>query len=232
VAPSDVAQGRLVADWVKEAGHSTVAVLYVNNSWGVGLKETFCKAFTQSGGRVLLVESCEEGARDMRAQLAKIRDASPPCLFMPTYPKEGGIAVKQAKELKLDVPIFGADTWSSKEFAEAAGASAEGCLFTMPGQYQGESYRKFAAKFDKKYGQQPDVNASSAYDTIHLVAIAMKRAETLNGEGIRKALCTIRDFTGASGANLAFDTRGDVVGLSFERKVILDGKVQPFAEGK
>jgi ABC-type branched-subunit amino acid transport system substrate-binding protein len=56
---------------------------------------------------------------------------------MPTYSKQGGRAVEQAREIGIKLQLFGCDPWDVPEFREAAGSAANGVLFTVFDQYAG-----------------------------------------------------------------------------------------------
>ena len=109
VCPSDVVQAKMMAEWFKEDGRSTAGTIFVNNSWGQGLKSEFVADFEASGGKVTAIEACKEGDQDLRAQLSKVKDANPDAIYAITYGREGGALLRQAKELAVDKPIYGAD---------------------------------------------------------------------------------------------------------------------------
>jgi len=225
--PSDAYQGELIANWIKELGYHKVAVFYVNNSWGVGMKDRFIKEFTKAGGQVVAVEGGDELKSDFRSELLKLTQAHPDALFMPTYSKQGGRAVKQARELGITLPLIGADPWDVPEFREAAGSAANGVMYTVFDQYKGPEYQKMASEYKKRYGEEPDVIAANGYDSLLVLAQAMRAAvashEPITGETVRENLLKV-DVVGATGRN-KFDANGDVVGKTFTRKTIKDGKV-------
>lgn len=80
VCPSDVLQAKMMADWIYEDGHRRVAMIFINNSWGQGLKNEFTSNFTKKGGQVVASEAINEGDRDLRAQITKIADKKPDAL--------------------------------------------------------------------------------------------------------------------------------------------------------
>lgn len=227
--PSDAAQAEIVAKWMHEKGYKKVGVLYINNAWGVGLLKAFKKAFTALGGEVVDEEGAEESVTDYRAALTKLKAANCDALYMPTYAKQGGRILNQAKDLGITVPIFGGDTWGAPELFNAAGSSANGAFFVVPEKYEGKEYQKFAKEYQAKYGKQPDFNAASSYDCMHVVAVALKKVldagEPITGENVKNALQT-STFNGATGLT-KFDENGDVVGKIFGRRVIQNGKAIP-----
>jgi len=228
--PSDAFQSVVMAEWlITGFNYKTAGVLYVNNAWGTGLKDTFVKEFEARGGKVIGVESCNEDDNDFRTQLVNLKKAKAEALFVPTYSKAGARILKQSKELHIDIPLFGGDVWGAPELIEGAGDAANGIRFTVPDKFQGNEYQEFAKKYQAKYGKEPDFNATSAYDLMNIVAqtiqTVLSKSESLTGDSFRKALQDIKDYQGATGTT-TFDENGDVIGKPFTRKIILDGKVQ------
>jgi branched-chain amino acid transport system substrate-binding protein len=224
--PSDAYQGVIIAEWIKSEGYNRVGLFYVNNSWGVGMKDKFVKEFQARGGEVVAIESGEELASDFRSQLTKLQAAKPDALFMPTYAKQGGRVVKQARELGIKLPMFGADPWDVPDFREAAGSAAEGVLFTVFGQYTGNEYQQMTLEYKKRYGTDPDFIAASGYDCLLVLTEAMQRASAagkqVTGESIRDAVAAVR-VIGATGLN-KFEG-GDVVSKEFTRKTVKNNSI-------
>jgi branched-chain amino acid transport system substrate-binding protein len=227
--PSDSAQAEIVADWMLEKNLKNVGVLYVNNAWGVGLQKAFKKYFEAKGGKVLIEEGTEEIVTDYRSQLTKLVSVKCDALYIPTYSKQGGRILRQAKELGISIPIFGGDTWGAQELLDAAGSAADGAFFVVPEKYEGKGYQDFTKKYEAKYHTVPNFNASSSYDCMHIVAIAISKvAEAglpITGDNVRKSLQE-SSFVGATGLT-KFDQNGDVVGKVFGRREIRNGMAKP-----
>jgi len=214
--PSDVVQAHMMADWLKEDGHHKVGVIFVNNSWGQGLKDEFVKRFEAVGETVVAVESCKEGDRDLRTQLSKLSAAAPDAIYGITYGREGGSLLRQAKELGVNVPMYGADVWGSPELVETAQDAASGVKVIVPSKFSGAKYEAFAKKFKEKYGEDADVYASYAYDMAYVVFAALEKAG--GGDALREAIAATT-YEGVTGQT-KFDENGDVVGKGFERKTL------------
>lgn len=227
IMPSDSFQSNIIANWIFSEGYHDIAMLYINNSWGNGVAEEFRREFERIGGNIVTTEVCKEGDRDFRVQLAKIKDMNPKAIFCPTMPKEGGIILKQMKELGVNYPVFGADAWSVDELTDVAGDAASGVMYTYPAQYTGDVYQKFASDFRKKFGTEPDVNAAGAYDAVKILALCMnnivKKSHPLTGESIRLEMEKIKGYQGATGTT-TFNVNGDSVGKTFEKMIIRDDK--------
>lgn len=206
-----------MADWLREEGYRKVALLYVNNSWGQGLREEFRRIFTEHGGTVVAEEACNEGDRDLRTQISKLMERSPEALYAITYAREGGALLRQARELGFSQPIYGADVWGSPELRETAGETTRGVKIIVPSTFSGLDYDAFADSYRERYGEDPDVYAAYAYDMIRIIADTAERADRDNIT-IREALSGI-EYNGVTGLT-RFDEHGDVVGKGFERRTL------------
>lgn len=221
--PADDSQAEILTNWVYESGARKVAVVYTNNSWGKPLADGFEKRFLKLGGEVLLSEGVIENTNDFRTIIAKLKSLKNiDAVVSPTYPKEGGVFVRQAKEMGLKLTRFGGDNWGSPEFLNIAGSAAEGSYYTAPAESTSPSHADFARKYRSKYEEEPDVFGAYAYDAAMAVFKAIEAAKSTNADDIRRALLKV-SFTGASG-DIAFKPNGDIKSKAFARKTIRNGK--------
>ena len=225
--PSDGQQAVDLAAWVREAGISKVGVIFVNQTWGNGLKDGFIAAFQANGGTVLGVESTELGETDFRAHVTKLSSLSPEAVIAVLYAKEGGLFVKQSRELGTQVPVFGADPWTKADFVSTAGDAAEGIRFTTPAKYRGAEYDAFAKAYHSRYNADPGIYDAHGYDALQVVAVAMKKGAR-TGPELRQALASV-SFRGATGET-SFDVNGDVSTKGFARMTWSGGHAVPAVE--
>ena len=224
--PVDDLQAEVLANWVHESGAKNVAVVYTNNSWGKPLAEGFEGRFTDLGGKVLLTEGVAEGATDLRTVIAKLKNLDNlDAVVSPTYPKEGGVLVRQAKELGLSTTLFGGDNWGAPEFRTVAGNAAEGVRYTAPADSESPEYAAFAERYKAEYGEDPDVFGAYAYDAATAVFRAIEACGSTEPDEILEALHKV-SFVGVSG-EIAFRANGDLASQSVARMTIKDGKPVP-----
>lgn len=67
VMPSDLAQGAEWAAYAQKAGITEAAVMYINNDYGLGVKNIFVQNFTAAGGKVLAAEGFPVGDTALQA---------------------------------------------------------------------------------------------------------------------------------------------------------------------
>jgi branched-chain amino acid transport system substrate-binding protein len=219
---SDNAQG---AEWVnvaKALGATEAAVMYINNDYGIGVKDQFVADFEKTGGKVLIAQPFEVGGKDFRTEVLKVKDTNPKVIFIVSHVAEGSIVLKQAKELGLDAQWVTDTAMQAQEVIDLAGEAAEGVMALRAGSTQTPEYTAFHDAFVKKFGEEPTIWSDFAYDTMMLVAKAIEKGG-YSADGIQQALFQVADtYVGPSGAK-KFDEHGIAQG-SYEWMVVKSGK--------
>ena len=179
-----------------------VAILVdVRSDYSVGLQTFFGQAFKKLGGEIVSEQSYSQGDSDFRAQLTAIKAANPEAIYVPGYYTEVGTIVHQARELGITVPFLGSDGWDSPKLWEIGGAALNGCYFSN--HYATDDpnpvVQKFVNDYKAKYNQLPDALAALAYDAARILADSMQRAGSTDGEKVRDAIASTKDFDGVTG---------------------------------
>ena len=232
----DPFQGAAMANFASnKLGMKKLAILYdVKNDYSVGLRQFFIDTITKNGGQIVADESYGEGDFDFKAQLTKIRTANPDGIYVPGYYTEVGLICRQARELGITVPLMGGDGWDSDKTFEIGRDAVNGCYFTnhySPDEDRPE-VKAFVSAYRAKYnGKTPDAMAILGYDSMDLMADAIRRACSTKGKAIRDALASTRDFPAASGT-ITIDAHRNaqkpIVILKIENdKTTFVGSVQP-----
>lgn len=218
--PSADLEANFLADVVlNKLGKSKVVILKLNNDYGLSSAKSFRSFFEKAGGAVLTEETFEPNTTDFRTQLAKIKTSSKDDLiFLASYPKEGALLLRQARELGLinqfvaSVAILG-----GKDFFSLAGNSAEGLLVVTStpdlSDNSNSEIEHFAELYYKKYGAYPGVQelyGARAYDALKVIALAMSKCNQPSDPScIKDELFKMESYQGASG-NMGFDKNGDI----------------------
>lgn len=206
VMPSDFAQGAEWANYAKKAGIKEAAVMFINNDYGVGVKEIFIKKFQENGGKLLANVGFQEGGTDFRTELLKVKDSGAKTVFIVSHVKEGGLIMKQAKQLGLQAQWIGDTAVQTKEVPEMAAGGAEGMLALSVGLKTHDKYKAFETAYKAMYNEDPTIWSDFAYDTTMLVAEAYKAGNN-DGPAIAKYLHGLKDWAGVTGP-VTFDAQG------------------------
>lgn len=173
----------------------------VSSAYSVGLARYFKEKFAADGGTVLLEQKFAEGEKDFRAQLTAIKAAGVEGVFIPGYYAEAALICRQARDLGLNVPLFGADGWESPELVEIGGKAVEGTYFGT--HYSPENkdpiVAGFNARFRQRWGDVSDTLTGLGYDSVMMLVDAIKRAGSTDGPKLRDALAATKNFKGVTG---------------------------------
>ncbi|HVZ66359.1 MAG TPA: ABC transporter substrate-binding protein [Lacunisphaera sp.] len=199
----DSFQGNVLARFVREKlGLRRVAILTsANNAYSVGMTRIFKARFAADGGTVVAEQRYSEGDRDFRAQLTAIRAAGADAIFASGYYTEAALICVQARQLGLDLPIFGGDGWDAPPLLEIGGAAMEGTYFSThysPDNPSAE-VQAFNALYRRRWGATPDAWAALGYDSALVLADAIARAGAAEPARIRDALAATKDFPAVTG---------------------------------
>ena len=225
IAPSDTYQGKVIADIARnDLKASTAAVLYINNDYGVGLKDVFLARFREMGGQVTMSEGFAPETKDFRTLLGKVKADKPDVVFLSSLYQEAALILKQAQELGISAQFIGGDGCFAPELIERAGNAAEGML-VINMQWSPTSddpkVKAFVQKIRENTSKDPEVYAALGYDCVNVVADALRRSD-LTGPSIRDALQDTTALPGLTGPT-SFDSQGDVM-KQYDTFVIRQGE--------
>ncbi|HKL12268.1 MAG TPA: ABC transporter substrate-binding protein [Halanaerobiales bacterium] len=216
--PTDEVQGRYLANFAHEREIDNVAVMVINNDYGVGNLETFKEYYE---GNIVGSEIFNGGRTDYRSELLKIRSKDPEAIFLIAYAKEGGIILKQAREMGLEVPVYGDATLSTEAVIETAGDGSRNFYALVPGDPESPEYKQFEEDFMEQYGTRPTIWSDFAYDAFMLIAKGIEE-NGYSADGIREYLKNVEGYRGVSGIK-TFDEAG-IVTAAYSFYKVEDGE--------
>jgi branched-chain amino acid transport system substrate-binding protein len=171
------------------------------------LGKYFKERFTELGGQIVLEDTYQTGDKDFSAQITKLKGlgAMPDIVFISSGPDDVGVLVKQFRDAGVDKPIVGGDGYDTPLLVEIAGKGAENVYFTthslMDAQLGTDAVKKFMAAYQAEYKTPPE-NAFAAlgYDTVKLIADAIKRAGSDDPKAILEALGKTTNLPSVTGS--------------------------------
>lgn len=228
----DTFQSVVMAKYAYEnVGAKKIAIIQeISNDYSVALSKLFSNEFKKLTGdedAIVSVNNYNTGDQDFTAQLTNVKDSDADAIFAPGNFTESALIMKQAKELGLDLPMLGADTWETPEVIEIAGQAAEGAVFSTFFDSEvpmTETTTEFLEAYKAKYGEEkePAAVTALAFDAYLLALDAIKTAGNTDSNAIRDALAATEKFPGAAGF-VTLNEDGDAI-KSAIIKVVKDGK--------
>ncbi|HHY46612.1 MAG TPA: ABC transporter substrate-binding protein [Firmicutes bacterium] len=190
-----------------------MAIMYQSDDYGTGGKDVIVRRLKELGLEPVAVEAFNPDAKDMSAQILKIKNAGADGLFMWTMYAQGALIARQSRQLGLKVPLMGGGGLTNPKLVELAGEAAYGLLNTQtffpdPEGASPEA-KAFIEAYKKEYGILPDSNAAMSYDSMMILAEAMKKAgPALNKKEVRDNIAATKNYRGVTGV-ITIDKYGD-----------------------
>lgn len=227
----DPYQGQVMANFaVNHLGAKNAVIIQeISNDYSVGLADYFQQEFKKITGdenAILSINNYQTGDKDFSAILNNIKALNPDVIFAPGGFTESALCIQQARQMDMQMPFLGGDTWETNDFLTVGGKEVEGVFFSTA--FARESAETEEAKtFLKAYdelgtGQEPSALTALGYDTYLIVRDAIERAGSADPQAIRDALAATVDFEGATGLT-TLDENGDAIKNAII-KTVTDGK--------
>lgn len=214
----DPFQGTVMANYAfNELRAKKAAIIQdVQQDYSIGLSKYFVDAFvklTGDAGSIVATTSYNTGDQDFSAQLTNVKSLNPDVIFAPGNDGESALLIKQARDLGIDIPILGGDTWESPVFLSVGGNAVEGAVYST--HFTSESpvtaaSEDFLKEYKAKYNKEANAFGALGYDAYMVIIDAIEKAGSEDPVAIRDKIAATTDFVGATGI-ITLDTNGDAV---------------------
>ena len=193
-AANDIIQSSMIVEEaVVRRGFKKPAIMADSTNYGQLGREDLVRALAAKGVKPVAEEKFNIKDTDMTAQLLRAKEAGADVIL--TYgigPELAQIANGQAK-LGWKVPLIGSWTLSMSSFIDTAGPNGDGAMMPqtfvqLPNTPKRKSFiDAYQATYKTERIPSP-VSAAQGYDSIYLLAAAIKQANGTDGKKIREAL--------------------------------------------
>ncbi len=225
----DPFQGSVMANYAYNNGARKVAIVQeVSNDYSVGLAKFFVETFKKLTGDpdcIIDVANYQTGDKDFTAVLTNLKAKNPDAVFAPGNFTESALLIKQARQLGIEAPFMGGDTWETQEFIDVGGKDVAGAALCTAFDREKASTaeaQKFLDAYTAEYKGEPSALSALGYDAYLIAIDAIKRANSLDPQKVRDAIATTKDLEAVTGKT-TLDENGDAVKAAVIKKVT-DGK--------
>jgi branched-chain amino acid transport system substrate-binding protein len=189
-------------------GKKKIAFIVTSDDWGRSAVAAYGDAFKKLGASIVATEYFDRNDTDFTEHLTKIRAAAPDVIFSVGGFQNAANVTIQARQLGINIPILGEGAFCSDSWAKLVGgftANIVGILEWVPG-IADEANTKFIQNYQKAFNEMPTKFSAAGYNTMHILADAIRRAGSTDPEALRKALAET-DYKGIMG-RYRFDAKG------------------------
>lgn len=205
-AVDEVVDKALVQYAVKKYAAKRPGMMLINNPWGEsnekGLTAAIAKAKIETAG----IEKFEANDVDMVPQLSRLKAGQADVIFLVANAAPGAQMMKSLERMEWTVPVVSHWGISGGRFPELAGKGAQHVEFIQTYSFFGPQSavgQRVLAALQAKYPDvkgpgdvTPPVGVANAYDAMHLMALAITRAGSSDGDKIRQGFYAIETYEG------------------------------------
>lgn len=216
ISPSGAEKGQLLADIIADDGFDEVALTFVNNDYGVSLRDVFEENFD---GDVLAAVAHEEEEPSLSGEVSEMEETGAEAWIFFTYAAEFETFVNEIYDrgINEEIQFYGAESTIADTILEnTPEGSHDGMLgVSETAPTEEEAYQNYESQFNDEFDQDPTVWSAYAYDAVMTSAIAIHVADEFEGEAIGEV---VREVTNGP---------GEVVNSLEEAKEVVDDGGDP-----
>jgi len=196
---SDALQGTAAAKYALDQGLKKIAIVHVNNDFGVNMVREFSSAFEKLGGTITSVTPYNEKQASYANEATAAMAGEPDALYLISYPVDGATVARAWISAGGPQKFLLNDGMNSDDFIKAVGAqylneaygTSSGTSETASTKYFYGNYEAFSG------GIKPDAPAADrSYDAGAIVALAAAKAGKGDAAAIKAAIPQVTDPAG------------------------------------
>ena len=193
VSPTLDLEARIIAADLKRRGLTRVALMTDTTPYGDSGLQAFSDQAQRAGLEVVAQLRFRIGQTDMSGLLQRARAAGAGAVVGWGIGPELAQIARGMQTMGWRAPLVGSWTLSMRNFIDAAGSAGEGALMPQTFIQDAGSTAKnsFLLAYRRSFHTDlipSPMSAAQGYDGMHLLALAMRQAKSLDGDTLRKAL--------------------------------------------
>ena len=213
-AANDSMQADALVQYAKEElGLTKIATFTASDDYGQSGAKLLKSAAEKYGVDLVSEQIYNSGDKDMKPQLMTIQESGAEGIFMWGVYTEAALIATQSQQLGLDVQLFGASGMASQQLIELSGDAGQGLILTQTFLPDADIdvIKSFTEAYTAAYGESPIPHGAQAYDTVYIIADALKRADSSDPTALRDAIRATEGLELVTGSP-RFNDVGDDIG--------------------
>ncbi len=215
-----------IANYIRDGIKAkTVAVLWVNNDFGKGGRDTFVKEMAARNIKVVADVSTESGQADFSADVVKIKAANADAIFVYVNEEESARFLREAKKQGIKAPLLGETTLLGQKVIDLAQGAADGVRghvgLTVDAPIP--AVQEFGEKFKKRFNYVCDHNGIKGYTAVYMIKHVTEKIGKFDSKAFAQAAhgmtITPKDEPGIL-MEATWDKNGDIDRESFLGEVV------------
>ncbi|GKX33372.1 MAG: amino acid ABC transporter substrate-binding protein [Rhizobiaceae bacterium MnEN-MB40S] len=207
INPSDAAMMKTLAGYLAKSGKfSKVAIIGEDTDFGRGGAGAFADFATEAGVEIISTDFAPQGLPDFTPVLTKVSRSKPDAIALFQLGSDQLTMLRNAMQLGLTIPYTGRAELGgqNEELISAGGMEGSVSAWTYSPEIDTPENKAFAEKIKAKHEISPVLQTWAGYDSVNIIAQAIKEAGSAEPAAIRDALEKI-EFTTVMGKTISFD---------------------------
>ncbi|CAN5198120.1 ABC transporter substrate-binding protein [soil metagenome] len=181
-------------------------MILINNPWGESNEKGLTAAFTAAGIKAVGIEKYESTDVDIVPQLSRLKDAGADTLFLVGNVGPASQVIRSLERMGWKPSVVSHWGVAGGRFNELGGPLATDVHFVQTYSFYGKQgpvgekvIKQLMAKYPEIKGPEnitPAVGVANAYDGMQLMALAITKAGSTDGDAIRKGFYAIDKYEG------------------------------------
>ncbi len=219
-----------MADYLTAKGSKTIALVWVNNDFGKGGRDTLKKELDRVGIKVVADIPVDFGQMDFAADVLKVKNAGVDVVFPYMTAEDTARFVREMRKQGVSTPMMGETTLLQQNVIDLVGKDLDGarCHLSLTADAPDEKVAAFRKRFEERFRHTPDHNALSSYMALYAVKHLTEKNGRIDRQMLADALhgATVKasDEPGIL-LDSRWDGKGDVYRASFLGESV-DGKIK------
>src|SRR5690606_17405738 len=177
------------------------AIVHSTDAFGNGGAKALTAALKEHGMEPVTVQGFTSNSQDFTPIVLAIKKSG--ANVVSTYianSTDVGIFAKQLRQLGLDIAWVGSPSISTDTAMKLAQEALHD-TYSIADYAEGSSpeAKSYAERYKAKYNIEPDLYSAWPYDSVQILALAMKNANSTEPEAVQKAIGAIKDYKGVEG---------------------------------
>jgi len=201
-----------------------IAIVDDQSAYGVAIAQAMQKDVQSSGMTVAggAIQAVPNTQTDFSSVISAIQSSGATGIFWTGYFAQAALFVKQLAAAGVTATFVGSEAAIDQTFITGAGAAATGTYATEFTTPKGKAMNVFNKQYRKTFHSAPGPYSSYAYDSIKILASAVKKAKSIQPAKIIAALRKTH-ISGVTG-KIQFSSQGARLGLPEEVLVVKGGQ--------
>lgn len=230
MVPSSVVMSKQIAFIAKTLGHKKIVIFYGRDKLSKEEAFLFEDAAIELNIDIITRISFFSKAKNYRPKISQLSDQDFDAIFISSDANSAGRLTLQLREMGINHPILGDDSFARDDYLVAAGKSANNVIIPVLYDVHGntEINQNFKKKYREEYHAEPDANAALGYDSLMLIANVIEKSNSTLPSVLSSALHYMPAWVGLTGIH-AFNDSGDLKGKKYLFQVRKGNKWHPLS---